>query len=231
MAKGNGYPVTGTAVSFYNAFNKLSEAEVEECERQRDYMRQTHALLSLLRTKPRGAEIANQLLLLEPIIGGVTPEMLWRAVDWCEENAEYWRERHEEYAAQAEAARRAPQHEPLVYYMLQGGLVKIGTSRNLNARLQTFRPEKLLAVEPGDASVERTRHRQFAADRSHGEWFRRSAALEEHIRRARREHADLFKYWEDWTPGYPSYGMPIDVENLTREAERQSAGEQAPRRA
>lgn len=56
-------------------------------------------------------------------------------------------------------------------------------------------------------------------------------ALEEHIRRARREHADLFKYWEDWTPGYPSYGMPIDVENLTREAERQSAGEQAPRRA
>ena len=69
----------------------------------------------------------------------------------------------------------------VVYYMRIGNRVKIGTSTNLRDRLEAINPEELLALEAGDARLERRRHRQFAALRTHGEWFRLEGALRDHI--------------------------------------------------
>ena len=43
-----------------------------------------------------------------------------------------------------------------------------------------------MAVETGDHRVENMRHRQFAALRTHGEWFRYEGALVDHITAIRR---------------------------------------------
>lgn len=82
-------------------------------------------------------------------------------------------------------------HEPIVYYMKMGDLVKIGTSTNIAGRLEALRPERLLAVEMGGHQIEAQRHRQFAADRNHGEWFRASADLATHMERIRAEFEKL----------------------------------------
>ena len=52
--------------------------------------------------------------------------------------------------------------------------------------LVTINPEELMAVETGDHRVENMRHRQFAALRTHGEWFRYEGALVDHITAIRR---------------------------------------------
>lgn len=65
--------------------------------------------------------------------------------------------------------------------MRLGDLVKIGTSTNLSERCKALNPQEVLATEPGDALVERRRHRQFAPLRVHGEWFRMAPELLEHI--------------------------------------------------
>lgn len=76
-------------------------------------------------------------------------------------------------------------HESAVYYMATGDLVKIGTSINVVARLGAVGAERLLAMEPGDTKLESERHREFAATRNHGEWFRRSPELDAHIEQVR----------------------------------------------
>lgn len=56
----------------------------------------------------------------------------------------------------------------LVYYLaLPGDRIKIGTTTNLPQRLNALRADRawVLATEPGGVSVERQRHRQFAAYR------------------------------------------------------------------
>lgn len=74
----------------------------------------------------------------------------------------------------------ATAHEPVVYYMELGDLIKIGTTRNIVGRVATLNPEQVLAVEPGDRIQEAERHRQFAAARRHGEWFMRTPDLVRH---------------------------------------------------
>lgn len=75
----------------------------------------------------------------------------------------------------------------VVYYVRLGNHVKIGTTRNLPARLASLYvdhdPELLLAVEPGDAHVETQRHVQFAAERAYRnrELFNPSRRLLAHI--------------------------------------------------
>lgn len=76
---------------------------------------------------------------------------------------------------------QVPDVGSVVYYMRIGNRVKIGTSTNLRDRLEAINPEELLALEAGDARLERRRHRQFAALRTHGEWFRLEGALRDHI--------------------------------------------------
>lgn len=77
-------------------------------------------------------------------------------------------------------------HEPAVYYMQTGNPVKIGTSSNVLSRIEALRPERLLALEPGGYDLEAERHRQFAASRSHGEWFRLTDELASHVEAVRQ---------------------------------------------
>jgi hypothetical protein len=93
--------------------------------------------------------------------------------------------------AQSGTYRDPRRHEPIVYYMARGDLVKIGTSVNIAVRLEALRPERLLAVEMGGRQIEAARHRQFAADRNHGEWFRVTPELAAHMSTVRAEFEDL----------------------------------------
>lgn len=76
---------------------------------------------------------------------------------------------------------------PIVYYVLLGNRVKIGTTTNLERRLQNIQPEQVLALEDGDEKLERSRHATFRNLRVSGEWFRHESPLVEFI-------ADLPRY-------------------------------------
>lgn len=79
------------------------------------------------------------------------------------------------------------QHQAVVYYVRLGNHVKIGTTNNLDQRLRDLYvhadPSALLACEPGDRTLERERHHQFAAERvySNRELFNPSPRLLHHI--------------------------------------------------
>lgn len=67
------------------------------------------------------------------------------------------------------------------------GPVKIGFTTDLPARLRRLqmnspRPLRVLAFRPGEPRDELALHRQFAADRLHGEWFKRTPAVLETLR-------------------------------------------------
>lgn len=74
----------------------------------------------------------------------------------------------------------------VVYYMRIGNRVKIGFSTNLSERLKTFTPEELLAVEPGDIALERSRQARFNALWTHAEWFRYEGELVEWVEELQR---------------------------------------------
>lgn len=59
----------------------------------------------------------------------------------------------------------------VVYFIRLGNRIKIGTSRNLAARLRTLQPEELLGLLAGGRDVEYRLHVQFAGHRVVGEWF------------------------------------------------------------
>jgi len=80
----------------------------------------------------------------------------------------------------------------VVYYIGVEGddHVKIGTTKNLAARLRSLSTARadgdrltVLATEPGTYDLEQRRHAQFADTRAHGEWFKLSPALQDHIDR------------------------------------------------
>ena len=83
-------------------------------------------------------------------------------------------------------------HEPVVYYMRMGNLVKIGTSTNIRSRFETIGPQGVVAVELGDRVVERQRHNQFVASHSHREWFFLAEDIGRHI-------AELRATWQSST--------------------------------
>ncbi|MEO3860899.1 GIY-YIG nuclease family protein [Acrocarpospora sp. B8E8] len=90
-------------------------------------------------------------------------------------------------AARAAAVRRKLANGPidpkidLVYYVQFSDRVKIGTTRNLTQRLLDVPHDRLLAIEPGGFTLERSRHAQFAALWVVGEWFRIEEPLTSHI--------------------------------------------------
>lgn len=81
----------------------------------------------------------------------------------------------------------------LVYYVAFGDRIKIGTTTDLNQRLQSIPHDELLAFERGGRALERKRHRQFAADLVPGqrEWFHRSPELVAHIEGLSRGIGDV----------------------------------------
>lgn len=111
----------------------------------------------------------------------------------------------------------------LVYYALDATrrtqYLKIGYSTNLRGRILGLREISasgqspiVLAVEEGDLALERERHEQFAAVRSHGEWFHYIDALREFVTNLDHPHAylldrpHLWPYAGGWGPLSTSAG-------------------------
>jgi hypothetical protein len=70
----------------------------------------------------------------------------------------------------------------VVYYLRLDERVKIGTTANPRQRFGALTHEEVLAFEPGDRTVERQRHAEFAGDRlGTSEWFALTPSLRAHI--------------------------------------------------
>ena len=63
--------------------------------------------------------------------------------------------------------------KPSVYYLLVGDLIKVGHAHVVHERLRQYPPNAtLLALEPGDPSLEKQRHRELRESLAMGrEWF------------------------------------------------------------
>lgn len=64
----------------------------------------------------------------------------------------------------------------LVYFIYSAGLLKIGCTKDIERRMADLgnmgaAPSTLIAVLPGDKSLEYRLHCLFKDDRRHGEWF------------------------------------------------------------
>jgi hypothetical protein len=94
-------------------------------------------------------------------------------------------------------------HSAVVYYMRRGDLIKIGTTTRLKQRVVEIDPDGIVALELGGISVEQNRHRQFAATRSHKEWFTIDSALADHIVDLRADFvSDMMRTLDDWIAQY-----------------------------
>lgn len=81
---------------------------------------------------------------------------------------------------QEQSAYWKTRHEPIVYYMVHEkykGAIKIGTTVNQETRIAKFRTQRgddgffILAKEPGDAVLERKRHKYFDKYRIEKDWY------------------------------------------------------------
>jgi hypothetical protein len=99
-------------------------------------------------------------------------------------------EEQAEHKVEVKAAKRGNREPSVVYYARIGDYIKIGYTTRLRDRLNTLRVDGLLAIEPGNADLERARHHQFSLDRIdlRRENFRPSPALESHIAFLREHH-------------------------------------------
>lgn len=80
----------------------------------------------------------------------------------------------------------------MIYFAGCQGLIKIGTSLNVQKRLAALQsgcpyPIKLLAAYPGGPKEERRLHRQFLHLRTRGEWHQPGADLRALIREVQAE--------------------------------------------
>lgn len=76
------------------------------------------------------------------------------------------------------------QHDPVVYFLVNGNRIKIGYTTNLSARLAAFalRSSSIALLLAGDQQLEKQLHLQFAAYRiERTEWFDHSSAIERFI--------------------------------------------------
>lgn len=78
---------------------------------------------------------------------------------------------------------QAIDRSPVVYYILFGDRVKIGTTTDLPTRLKALPHDEVLATEPGSYDLERRRHRQLRSSRIYAnrEWFHYSEEVRQHI--------------------------------------------------
>ena len=104
------------------------------------------------------------------LCGGKTPDFTGKPV------ASY------EYVEKQQVERlKTKTHPAVVYYMLFGDRIKIGTTRDILKRMQSVPNDRVLATEPGDFHLEAVRHNEFKSARIKGEWFRQSPELLAHI--------------------------------------------------
>lgn len=94
-----------------------------------------------------------------------------------------WEEKRSQTVAELPMRRVTPDMEGMVYYLRINGQVKIGYTKDLKKRSRAYPPGSLLlAVEPGNPDLERSRHKQFFRDLAKGrEWFYESDALVAHV--------------------------------------------------
>lgn len=97
--------------------------------------------------------------------------------------AEAGREQFTEHEARVAASTPGRIPASIIYYARRADLVKIGTTKAPYRRFASLLPDEVLAWEPGGRQGEAARHQQFRHERvtSRGEYFRRSAPLDEHI--------------------------------------------------
>jgi len=88
-----------------------------------------------------------------------------------------------------------------VYYIRFENRVKIGTSRDLPARLGALPHDEILAIEPGGHSMEHLRHLQFSHLRTNGEWFLVDPELRRHIIGVRAKFGSPLAAWKAWKDG------------------------------
>ena len=87
-------------------------------------------------------------------------------------------------------ASREPSGREVVYYLQVGEMIKIGTTKNLGHRLQSYPPNRrLLATEPGSYELEQRRIKEFSMYSISGEWFHLNDAMIRHAAKLRRQAA------------------------------------------
>lgn len=93
------------------------------------------------------------------------------------------RERKRERQARPTSITATPFYEPIVYYLLIDGLVKIGYTQDFHQRIRAYPPTaQLLATESGSVELEKSRHQDFADYLAMGrEWFHPGPKLRAHI--------------------------------------------------
>lgn len=114
-----------------------------------------------------------------------------------EEAIHVGRQRHAAPPEELSAEERiAPAFKSIVYYLLRGPLVKIGTTRRPESRFASLMPDRIMAIEPGDRSVERERHQQFKHLR-HGtsEYFSQGDDLAAYIDTVRAQYGAPNPAW------------------------------------
>lgn len=105
---------------------------------------------------------------------------------------------------------QSTKHEPVVYYMRLDRLVKIGWTTDLKRRVSSIAPQGVMAIEPGGKNIEERRHIEFAALRSHREWFWLRDPIAAHIVtiRAQLEEREGITT-EHWLEQHNVYPQPI----------------------
>jgi hypothetical protein len=88
----------------------------------------------------------------------------------------------------------------VVYYLRFGDRVKIGTTRDLKARIKAIYHDEVLAVEQGGVAAERMRHLQFAKHIITGqrEWFSLAPELVAHINELRTDYGQPMAAIRKW---------------------------------
>jgi hypothetical protein len=104
--------------------------------------------------------------------------------DWTNAKLQAHQRRRREAAEKAERARARKDAPGWVYYILDGGRIKIGYAVDVKARMRNrYTPSaQLLAVHPGTRALEHQMHLDFADLLADGrEWFRDHPKIRAHI--------------------------------------------------
>jgi hypothetical protein len=101
-------------------------------------------------------------------------------------------------------------HADVVYYIEFRGVIKIGTTIELEHRLTSLPWEILLGLEPGGRRVEQHRHRQFRIHRYMDEWFTDHQSLRQHVDLINERNAD----WR--SDHYPGLDVPYEYPSQHR---------------
>lgn len=138
-----------------------------------------------------------------------------RAIEIATKFMRWERDKKDKEAAEREAKWQAEQEQRRaeaeargcwVYFIRAGQLAKIGMTTNLAGRFSSFRPNEVLAVQPGGLAEEAALHRQFTDLRVRGEYFHPGPALQRYIRHLRETlgapdwHKSTVPDGNDWFP-------------------------------